>query len=85
MTVISIFNVISKVKFKVRGWNTGYRPEITSARIPKWPQATVSLPGQLAMSFDLAFGLQGQIQGQKDRVPDIVPELRQQVCQIRPK
>ena len=36
-----------KVKFKVEGRGTGYRPETVSARIPKWCQVTACLPGQL--------------------------------------
>ena len=42
-----------QVKFKVEGPDhvrTGYRPEVPSARIPKWSQATATLSGQLTQT-----------------------------------
>ena len=47
MTFILIFKVILKVKFKVKGRCTGFRPEIMSAGVPEWSQLTASLSGQL--------------------------------------
>ena len=36
-----------KVKLKVKGRGTGYRPKTTSARLPKWSPMKASLPEQL--------------------------------------
>ena len=37
-----------KVKFKVKGRGTGYRPEITSAGVPKWSsEIELSLEAQM--------------------------------------
>ena len=35
------------IRHTVKGRCAGYRPAITSARVPKWYQATASLSGQL--------------------------------------
>ena len=42
-----------KVKFKVKGRGTGYRPEITPARVPKWSQTIANLPEQLIQPWPL--------------------------------
>ena len=46
-----------KIKFKVKGYYTGYRLEITSACVPKWSQATASFPGQITQPWPLAWHL----------------------------
>ena len=54
MALISILKVILNVKFKLKGRRgTRYRPEITSARAPKWSQTTASLPGQPTQPWPL--------------------------------
>ena len=57
MTFILIFKVIVKVKFKVKGRDTEYRPEITPARVPKWSQTIDSLPEQLTRPWPLNWNL----------------------------
>ena len=55
----STFYLTCKVKIKVKGRGTGYRPEITSARVPKLPRTIASLPEQFLQPwpFYLAFDL----------------------------
>ena len=41
------FHLTFEFKFKVKGMDTEYRPEITRARVQKWFQTIASLPEQL--------------------------------------
>ena len=54
-----------QVNLKLKGSGAGYRPEITSARVPKWSQATASLSWEAdtTITFDLAFYLQRKTEG----------------------
>ena len=77
-----------KVKCKVKGWCTGYRQDIASAREPKWSQMTASVPGKLTQISPLnlysALKVEFEIKRtfkSKDGLPDIVPKLRQHVYQ----
>ena len=80
MTFDLAFDV--EVKPKVKGRGTTYRPAIMSARVPKWPQATASLSGQLTQPLPLAWHAIFKVKHQvKGRVPDIVPISRQLVHQ----
>ena len=74
----------SKVNFKVKGCGTEYRPKIPSARVPKWFQVVGSIPEQLTQQQPLTGNYIFKVKF-KDGVPDIVPKLRQQVYQNRPK
>ena len=57
VTFVSIFEVILKVKFKVKGRGTGYLYEIASEHVSKWFQSTGNVPGQLTQTCDLWPGL----------------------------
>ena len=64
-----------EVKPKVKGRGTTYRPEITSARVPKWLQATASLSGQLTQPLPLTWHAIFKVKHKaKGRLPDMVPK-----------
>ena len=54
-----------KVKIKIKGRGTGYRSEITLARVENgFKGHLASLDAQTTMTFDMAFDLKDRIQGQ---------------------
>ena len=55
MTIIFIFKVIFKVKFRIERRGTEYRPEIASACVPKWSKATDNLPRPLTQPLTLTW------------------------------
>ena len=91
MTFISIYKVIFKDKFKVKGRGTGYRPEITSGRAPKWSQTIASLPEQLVqprplnlhLTFKIKYKVKGPGTGYRPAItPARVPKWSQPIASL---